>query len=113
MKQEIILSFARKALSAQRGQTLPFVALGMVAFLGVGGLVVDAGHAYVVRSQLQNSANAAALAASGAVYDAQSDAVNSTTIASQYGSGGSTDNNYFSGMGTVTTSVSTKCLNSL
>jgi len=85
----------------------------MVALLGVGGLVVDVGRAYVVRSQLQNSANAAALAASGAVYDAQSDTVNSTTIANLYGSGGSTDSNYFSGMGTVTTTVSTKCLNSL
>jgi hypothetical protein len=113
MKDETILSLARKALSDQRGQTLPFVALGMVALLGVGGLVVDVGHAYVVRSQLQNSANAAALAASGAVYDAQSDAVNSTTIAAQYGSAASTDNNYFSGMGTVTTSMVPKCLNSL
>jgi putative Flp pilus-assembly TadE/G-like protein len=107
------LSFARRAFSDQRGQTLPFVALGMVALLGVGGLTVDVGRAYVVRAQLQNSANAAALAASGAVYDAQSDAVNSTTIANEYGSGGSTDNNYFSGMGTVTTTVTTVCLNSL
>jgi Flp pilus assembly protein TadG len=113
MKDETILSFARRALSDQRGQTLPFVALAMVALLGVGGLVVDVGHAYVVRSQLQNSANAAALAASGAVYNAQSDAINSTSIANQYGSAAKADNNYFSGLGAVTTAVSTKCLNSL
>jgi len=34
----------------------------------MGGLVIDVGHAYVVRGQLQNSANAAALAAAGYVY---------------------------------------------
>ena len=55
------VSFARRALNDQRGQTLPFVALGMVAFVGVAGLSIDVGRAYVVRSQLQSSANAAAM----------------------------------------------------
>jgi len=64
MKQAI-RSLVRKALRDQSGQTLPFIALAMTSLLGVGGLVVDVGHAYVVRSQLQNSANAAALAAAG------------------------------------------------
>ncbi len=106
-----ILSFARRAYSDQRGQTLPFVALGMVALLGMGGLVVDVGHAYVVRSQIQNSANAAALAASGAVYNAQTDTVNVTSMATQYDSGAGAQNNY-SGV-TVTQTITPKCFNSL
>ena len=111
MKNETILSFARRAIIDQRGQTLPFVALGMVALLGVGGLVVDVGQAYVVRSQLQNSANAAALAASGYVYTSSSDSVNVSTIAHLYGAGAG-DENAYSG-GTVITTVTPKCLNSL
>jgi hypothetical protein len=111
MKNETILSFARRAIIDQRGQTLPFVALGMVALLGVGGLVVDVGQAYVVRSQLQSSANAAALAASGYVYTSSSASVNTTTIANLYGPGSGEENAY-SGR-TVTTTVTTKCLNSL
>ena len=78
------LSLVRRALHDQQGQTTAFVVLGIVALLGVAGLVIDVGHAYVVRSQLQNSANAAALAASGAVYNAQSDTVNATSEAEQY-----------------------------
>ena len=57
-----ISHFFGNALRSQSGQTLPFVALAMTGLLGMGGLVIDVGHAYVVRGQLQNSANAAALA---------------------------------------------------
>ena len=57
------MSFIRKALDDQRGQALPWVVLGLVALLGISGFTIDAGHAYVVRSQLQNAANAGALAA--------------------------------------------------
>jgi hypothetical protein len=111
MRNETILSFARRAIIDQRGQTLPFVALGMVALLGVGGLTVDVGQAYVVRSQLQNSANAAALAASGYVYTSSSASVNTTTIAHLYGPGSGEENAYPGR--TVTTTMTTKCLNSL
>jgi Putative Flp pilus-assembly TadE/G-like len=103
---------ACKVLKDERGQTLPFVALLMTALLGMAGLVTDVGHAYVVRGELQNSANAAALAASGYVYTSQSASVNTTSIANQYSasSGGS---NASSGLGTVNTSVKTRCVNML
>lgn len=105
-------SFVRNVLSDERGQTLPFVALLMTAMLGFSGLVVDVGRAYVVRGELQNSANAAALAASGFVYDSNSSSVNSTSMANQYSSssGGS---NVYSSLGTVNTSVKTRCVNML
>jgi Flp pilus assembly protein TadG len=63
------LSFVRRALSEQQGQTLIIVALSMFAMLGVGGLVIDLGRFYLVRSQLQNSVNAAGLAAAGDIYN--------------------------------------------
>ncbi|MGO9338081.1 MAG: pilus assembly protein TadG-related protein [Terracidiphilus sp.] len=107
-----IMSFVRRAITDQRGQTMPFIALGMVAFMGVAGLTIDVGHAYVVRGQLQNTANAAALAAAGLVYDSQSQSVNTTTQADQY-SAGTGNENANPALGTVTTTVTTKCLNML
>ena len=119
-RKTIVSSHRRSAFSLiacmvlkdERGQTLPIVALLMTSLLGMAGLVTDVGHAYVVRGELQNSANAAALAASGFVFDSQSDSVNSTSIANQFSasSGGA---NASSGLGTVNTSVKTRCVNML
>ena len=106
-----IVSFVRRALGDQRGQVLPWVALGFVGMLGMGGLTVDVGNAYVVHAQLQNYANAAVLAAAGLVYNT-STTNNATTEATTY-SGSSGDKNVNSNLGTVTTTVRTLCLNSL
>ena len=38
------------------------MALGLVAFLGLASLAIDMGHLYVSRNELQNVADAAALA---------------------------------------------------
>jgi len=103
------LSFVRRVISDQAGQTLPFVALGMTALLGVAGLVVDVGNAYVVRGQLQNAANAAALAAAGYVYYSNSASVNTTTVGGQYGAGTGGENTY-PGASTV---ISTRCVSML
>jgi Flp pilus assembly protein TadG len=86
--EKTCLSPIHRAFSDQSGQTLPFVALLMIALLGVSGLVVDVGHAYVVRSQIQNSANAAALAAAGYVYTSDTASVNTTTQADEFGATG-------------------------
>src|ERR1700721_3567568 len=95
----------------ERGQTLPIVALLMTGLLGMSGLVVDVGHAYVVRGTRQNAANASALAAAGYVYTSSSQSVNATSVANQY-SAASGGTNLYSGA-SVTTSVSTKCVNML
>jgi hypothetical protein len=47
--------------SGERGSTLVFVALAMVVLLGVSAFALDGGRLYVIRSQLQKTANAAAL----------------------------------------------------
>ncbi|HEY1902847.1 MAG TPA: pilus assembly protein TadG-related protein [Terracidiphilus sp.] len=110
--RKTIASFVRRVFADQSGQTLPFIALAMTGMLGMSGLAIDVGHAYVVRSQLQNAANAAALAASGYVYYSNSDTVNSTSIADLY-SASSGGNNVYSALGTVQTHVGTRCVNML
>jgi Flp pilus assembly protein TadG len=106
-----ISSFVRRALRDQSGQTIPFIAMAMTGLLASLGLVIDVGHAYVVQGTLQNSANAAALAASGYVYYNTNASVNATTMANGYSASAGGENIY--NASTVTTYVSTKCLNSL
>jgi len=55
-------SFLKRAVTDQRGQVLPWMALLMVLFLGMGGLTIDLSHAYVVYRELQASTDAATLA---------------------------------------------------
>jgi hypothetical protein len=102
----------QRALGDERGQVLPWIAFLLVSLLGAAGLTVDAGRAYVIHSQLQNSSNAAALAAAGLVYNTSS-TDNATTIAGLYSSGASSDKNYNPAMGRVSTTVTTTCLNLL
>jgi hypothetical protein len=111
MKKQII-SILRKALIDQRGQVIPWTGFMILTILGMSGLVVDVGRAYIAHTQLQNTVNAAALAAAGSVY------VNSTTngasaIAANY-SASSGDENANVGLGSLSTpTVSTVCLNLL
>jgi hypothetical protein len=53
----------RHAIHNETGQTLVLAALMMALVLGMGGLVVDVGNAYVSYRELQASTDAAALAA--------------------------------------------------
>lgn len=104
-----LLSFVHKALNDQRGQVLPWVALGMVGFLGMSGLVVDVGHLYVVHRQLQGATNAAALAAMGSLSGSTTDI---KAAANTYGSdaGGL---NPVMGLTGVKTTVSTSCIETM
>jgi Flp pilus assembly protein TadG len=109
--KKIIGLFVRKALNDQRGQVLPWVAVVLVGLLGMAGLSIDVGRAYVVHSQLQNYANAAALAAAGEVYNTSS-TDNATTVATTYGAGKGGEN-VNTALGSPTPTVTTKCLNML
>ena len=51
----------------ERGSVLAMSALGMLTFLLATGMCVDLGHFYLVKSELQNAADAAALAAASAL----------------------------------------------
>lgn len=103
------LTYLRKALNDQRGQVLPWTVLAMTVLLGMAGLTIDVGNAYVTRNQLQNATNAAALAAAGAVYNT-SQSSNAGAYATNYSSGASTNQNYNSRWGAITPTITTKCL---
>jgi Flp pilus assembly protein TadG len=62
-KVGLCLHAARK----ENGAIIVFVALALVIMIGIIGLAVDLGHAYVNKSQLQNIADACALAGASAL----------------------------------------------
>lgn len=104
-----------RALIDQRGSVLPWMVISMVPILGVGGMSVDLGHAYVVRSQLQGAANAAALAAVSDLYTTVNtvNAASPTLINDAKGYSASTGGaNTIAGV-SVTTTVMTPCISAL
>ncbi len=56
------ISKTRQLLRGQRGQVIPFVALMGTILLGIAGVVLDLGRAYIGYRELQSAADAAALA---------------------------------------------------
>jgi len=64
----------------QSGVALPLVAIGLIAMFAMVGLAVDSSHAFVNMTRLQNTSDAAALAAAK-VYDQTADTVSSTAAA--------------------------------
>jgi hypothetical protein len=96
----------------QLGIAMPLVVIGLVAMLAIAGLALDSSHAFVNKTRLQNTADAAALAAAK-VYDSTSDTTASTAAANSVfglntdGSGNfEVDNSYDSGDITVTVQYS-------
>lgn len=52
-----------RAMSRQRGIVVPIVTIGMLAILAIAGLALDGSHALANKTRMQNTADAAALAA--------------------------------------------------
>jgi len=69
-------------LRSRKGATLVLVAILMTALVGFAGIAVDASRLYVMRAELQTSADAAAIA--GAVEVRDKRPANATTLALQY-----------------------------
>jgi hypothetical protein len=61
------LSNVRGSGRGERGSVLALSTVGMVVFLAAVGLCVDVSHFYVVNAELQNAADAAALAGASAL----------------------------------------------
>jgi len=57
----------KRHLDNERGGVLVFVVLGMLLMVPMVGLTIDAGRGYILRAQLSRAADAAALAAAGAL----------------------------------------------
>jgi hypothetical protein len=92
----------------ERGQVLVLVILFLVVLLGMAAMVVDVGYAYYAHRSLQASADAAALAGAQELPDPSK----ATQVAKQYG-GEPGQKNYRDNIPNVTTSVTTKCIQSV
>ena len=51
-----------------RGQSLVIVAVSLIVLMGFAGIAIDVGNMMLTRNELQNAADAAALAGAGALY---------------------------------------------
>lgn len=61
----------QRGMASQGGMILPLVAAGAVALFGFMALAIDVGHVMVVKAELQNAADAAALAGANNIYPLQ------------------------------------------
>jgi putative Flp pilus-assembly TadE/G-like protein len=102
MLRSHILRFRR---SPERGQTLPLICFFMVSLLGVSGMVLDLGNAYVQRRATQNEADAAALAGADAIPNGGYAAA-AQQMAAKNGRPGDQVSVQFTGPDTVTVKVS-------
>ena len=67
-----------KGLGSEKGFFIVFVALAIFALIGMVGLAIDVGYAYMVKGQLQNAADAGALAGAGTIYPVSSSSTPTT-----------------------------------
>lgn len=72
---------SKRGRSGERGSILAMSALGMLSMLLAVGLGVDISHFYLVKGELQNAADAAALAAASAINSNPSGVVEGTSRA--------------------------------
>jgi Flp pilus assembly protein TadG len=63
-------------LKDQKGVTAVIIALLLVVFMGMAALAIDLGHLYVVKNELQNAADAGALAGARVLYNNNGTSVN-------------------------------------
>jgi Putative Flp pilus-assembly TadE/G-like len=70
---------SRPRNSSERGQILPLFAVSLVAMMAMAALLFDGAHALVLRRQYQNTADAAALAASNVILSGSTHGCSSTT----------------------------------
>ncbi len=63
-----------RVMGNERGTVLAFVAVSLVGLLGIAGLALDSGRAYVARAELSRAVDAAALGGAAALRQSQADA---------------------------------------
>jgi len=61
------VTLIRRLLKDTQGQSAAMLVVSMLAFIGIGGITIDLGRAYVARQQLQISSDVAALAGAAAL----------------------------------------------
>lgn len=74
--KKAVLPLIGSGLKARQGSVAIIVALLMVVFLGFAALAVDLSHLHVARNELQNGADAGALAGARVLYNSDGTAIN-------------------------------------
>jgi hypothetical protein len=92
----------------ERGQVVVLVVVMLVVLLGFAALVIDVGYAYYAHRQLQASADAAALAGAQELPDR----ARAEAVAREYSASDGSKNEHHD-IPDVTTTVETKCINSI
>jgi Flp pilus assembly protein TadG len=80
MKKNLMSSILRN----QRGSIAVIVGISIFMLIGFGALAVDIGHLHVARNELQNAADAGALAGARVLYNDEGTAVNTGTNQEAY-----------------------------
>ncbi len=78
------LSAFFRVIKNRRGTVAVIIATSTVVFLGLAALAIDLGHLFVVRNELQNAADAGALAGARFLYDVNGITVNPTANIDAY-----------------------------
>lgn len=98
-------------LAGESGQSLPLIALVVALVIGMGGIAVDVGHAFVCKRQLQASTDAAALAGAYALTSSNATSASVKSVASSYSSASGGANAYSTTAFTnVTITTTPQCL---
>jgi len=98
----------RRLLKDTRGQSAVMLAVSMIAFIGIAGITIDLGHAYVARQQLQTSTDVAALAGASALPNTTTATTQVTAYSAQTGRLSATPN-----LTNVTVTPTFQCLGTL
>jgi len=102
------ISLAHRLVKEECGQTLVFVALTLVAFLGLAGMSMDAGHGFYAYELLKSSTNAAVLAGAAGLPNTTTAANNVATYSST-----ASDKNAYGILQNVTATPTFLCLNTV
>ncbi|MGA9762872.1 MAG: vWA domain-containing protein [Gaiellaceae bacterium] len=94
--------------SGEDGQTIVLAVIAMVALLALAAFAIDVGYAYYAHRSLQASADAAALAGAQKLPDA----TEAKATAQEFGTS-SAGKNQLKNIGSVSETITTKCLSSL
>jgi hypothetical protein len=78
------LSASFQVIKNRRGIVAVIIATATVVFVGLAALAIDVGHLFVVRNELQNAADAGALAGARFLYDVNGTTVNPTANIDAY-----------------------------
>jgi len=101
------LMLHKNTIKAERGIVMPIMAMALLTLTGFMGLAVDVGYLYMVRNELQNAADAAALAGAGHIFSSTASTPNFTVASAAANNAISNLNNTAANAPLVTATITT------